>query len=123
MLRPDELARIQAVNASWLNEVATITRPGTGQTTDGFPSGPTVIEAAAPCRVEPASSRGGQEGFTGAGVTSSAAWNIVLGHDCAEVKAQDIIVVDGVGTFEVESSTSLRGVQTDTIARCTKRDS
>lgn len=126
MLRAGELARIQAVNASWLppTMLATITRPGPDQTDEGYEDGAdiTTVASGVACRVEPASTRGGQERTAGAGLVSNADWNVVFGHDVPEIKPQDTIVVAGVGTFEVTSSTSKRGVQTDTVARCTKTD-
>jgi hypothetical protein len=123
MLRTGELARIQSTVEAWLPSVAAITRPDGGQTDDGYPDAtPTSVASGVACRVEPASARGGQERLAGAGVTSNAPWNIVFGHDVAAIKPQDVIVVTSVGTFEVVSSTSGRGVQADVVANCVKRD-
>ncbi|MCW2922260.1 MAG: hypothetical protein JWL76_2134 [Thermoleophilia bacterium] len=125
MIRADELARIQQAVGAWLGpQTATVTRPDPGtQTTDGFPGSPLTIATGVACRVEPASTRGGGEQFTAAGVASTADWNIYLPWDIAEVKPQDKIQVPGIGVFEVTSSTSQRAIQTDVVASCTKVDS
>jgi len=122
MLRPDELARIRATNAAWMTHTCTITRPGGAQAAGGWPGPETTEATGVPCRVEPASSRGGQEQDAGSGITSAAPWDIVLGHDAIGIQPRDTIIVDGVGVFDVVSSTSDRGVQTDAVAACTKRD-
>lgn len=122
MLRATELARIQATAAEWLPQLCTITRPGTAQTSDGFPGAVTTIATGIACRVEPASTRGGSERFSGSGLVTTADWNVLLGYDVATVLPQDTIVVTGIGTFDVVSTTSERGVQADTVAGCTKRD-
>lgn len=123
MLRADELARIRAVNASWLNQTATITRHDVAeQTTDGFPSTSSdTIASSVPCRAEPVT-RGAGERIVGEGVTSSAEWNIILEHDTPQILPRDVITVTDVGVFDVATATTERGVQTDVVARCVRRD-
>lgn len=123
MLRAGELARIQAVNASWLPNTATITRPDGGQTTDGFPDAtPTAIATSVACRAEP-DGKQGSEGVAGSGVLAGDDWFIVFGHDVATLKPMDTITVSGVGVFEAQSVTSGRGVPTDVVARCVRLES
>lgn len=121
-LRTSELTRIRAVNAAWLDQSATITRPDGGKTSDGFADAtPTTVGTGLACRVEPAG-KGGEERLAGAGVTSSSEWVVVFKHDAPVIQPRDTIVVTGVGTFQVTASTSGRGVQTDVVARCVRVD-
>lgn len=122
-LRATELSRIRAVNAAWLEQAATITRPDGGQSTDGYPdASPTTVATGVACRLEPATMRG-REAQVAGGVAAADAWNVVFGHDVAALKPMDTITVVGVaGTFEVQSVTTGRGVNTDVTARCVKRE-
>lgn len=124
MLRPAELAAIRNVAESWLNQTCTITRPDGGITDDGVPDGtPVTIAAGVPCRAEPAASRGGDERMSGGGPASSAPWRVHLPHSVPRILPQDTITItSGAGVFEVVSSTSDRGVNTDVVASCTRRD-
>jgi hypothetical protein len=122
MLRAGELARIRAANAAWLPSVATITRPDGGMTADGFPdASPTTVASSVACRCEPGGAS--TEQVVAAGVAAMNPWNVIFGHDVAELKPMDTITVAGVGVFEVQSVTSGRGVNTDVVARCVRMES
>lgn len=122
-LRATELSRIQAVNTAWLEQTATITRPDGGQSSDGYPDGtPSTVASGVACRVEPAKTTG-RENTVAAGAAAGAEWDIIFSYSVAEIRPQDSIAVSGItGTFEVQSATSARGVQTDVVARCVKRE-
>ena len=122
VLRASELTRIRAVSTAWLEQSATITRPDGGQTSDGWPDAtPTTVASGVACRCEPDTSRG-SEGGGAAGVTAGDAWTIIFAHSIATLKPMDIVVVSSVGTFQVQSVTSGRGVNTDVTARCVRME-
>lgn len=122
-LRSGELSRIRAVSTAWLEQSAVITRADGGQTADGFPdSSPTTIATGQACRCEP-DSKGSGEASGAGGVAAGDRWKIVFAHNVAVLKPMDTITVSGVnGTFEVQSVTTGRGVNTDVVATCVKME-
>lgn len=123
-LRASELARIQAVSTSWLTQTATITRPDGGVTSDGWADAtPTTVASGVACRCEPDGKSSSESSAAGGVVASSDRWFVVFPHSIATLKPMDTITVTSVGVFEVQSVTTGRGVNTDVVARCIRKES
>lgn len=119
MLRDTELGRIQALHDEWLNQVCSITRPDGGKTADGWPdASPTAVYADIDCRAEPSTGNGRERRVMDA-VQSNDDWLVHLPSDTV-VKPMDTITVTNVGVFEVQRSTTSRGVATNVTAVCVK---
>lgn len=118
MLSDRQLARVRARHVSWLVQHASIKRPATTQTPDGFPvASMQTIATLVPCRIDHDSTRG-REPLTEGGVIAASDVSIQLPHDVVAILEQDRIDVLGVGVFEVRSVQAARGVRTHVTARC-----